>query len=377
MKNLFFYGTLRHIPLLEIVLGRSAADIAIRDAVLPNYIVSSVAEGPFPMIAEQVGTQAVGLLVSGLDAQDLDRLDFYEGSFEYDLRRVTLADGHSAEVYVPKAGLWTADGPWSLEHWEMAWGALSRFAAVEVMGYFGQRSRDAVAAMFPRIRARASTKVHAQNSLHGAGTFGGRVEVDQRRIAYSHYFALEEVILRHEKFSGEMSDTVERAVFVGNDAAIVLPYDPVRDRVMLVEQIRMGPLVRGDKSLWQLEPIAGAIDPGETPESAAHREALEEAGVTLGSLEKIAEVYASPGNATEFFYVFLGLADLPDDVTGIGGLATEHEDIRSHLMEFDAFIKLVDEFGATNAPLVMAANWLARHRDRLRSANRGATPEEI
>jgi ADP-ribose pyrophosphatase len=145
----------------------------------------------------------------------------------------------------------------------------------------------------------------------------------------------------------------------------------------LIEQIRMGPLVRGDNSVWQLEPIAGGIDPGETPEDAARREAHEEAGLTLGHLEKIAEVYASPGNATEFFYVYLGLADLPDTVTGTGGLHSEHEDIRSHIMPFEVFIDLVDTFGATNAPLVMAANWLARHRDRLRSAPPDATPKEI
>jgi nudix-type nucleoside diphosphatase (YffH/AdpP family) len=374
MTHLFFYGTLRHIPLLEAVLGRNAESLRIDDAVLEGFAVSSVAEGPFPMIAIQSGTQAIGIVVNGLDAADIARLDFYEGSFDYDLEDVTLANGVSAQVYVPRAGQWTADGPWSLHDWTATWGKLSLFSAQEVMGYYGQRSRDAVAKMFPRIRARAAAKVNAQQSLHGAGTFHGKVVVDQRQIAYSHYFSIEEVHLRHEKFSGEMSEVVERAVFVGNDAAIVLPYDPVRDCVMLVEQIRMGPLVRGDTSLWQFEPIAGGIDPGETPEAAARRETLEEAGLALGALEKIAEVYASPGNATEFFYVFLGLADLPDNVTGTGGLATEHEDIRSHVVPFDRFIQLVDDFGATNAPLVMAANWLARHRDRLRSENSGATP---
>ncbi len=375
MRNLFFYGTMRDAALLEIVLGKSGEDLSATPAMLENYAVSAVTEGPFPMIEVRTGASAEGVVIKGLDAQDIARLDFYEGGFNYDLHLVSLAEGQTAEIYVPQPGLWTPNGPWSFADWQATSGELSRFAAVEVMGYYGTRSRADVAKIFPRIRVRAAARVNAQSSLHGAGVFRGKVEVAQRRIAYSHYYALEELHLRHEKFSGEMSATMERAVFVGNDAAILLPYDPVRDCVMLVEQIRMGPLVRGDATVWQLEPIAGGIDPGETPEDAARREAQEEAGLTLNALEKIAEVYASPGNATEFFYVFLGLADLPDTATGIGGLASEHEDIRSHIIPFADFINMVDSFDATNAPLVMAANWLARHRDRLRSAHPGATPE--
>ncbi len=147
-------------------------------------------------------------------------------------------------------------------------------------------------------------------------------------------------------------------------------------RVLLVEQIRMGPLARGDHTCWQLEPIAGHIDPGETPQAAARREALEEAGITLGTLEPVGNVYASPGNATEFFHIFVGLADLPDHIIGTGGLASEGEDIRSHLMSFDDLMALADAQALANAPLVASAYWLARHRERLRSESATAKPDE-
>lgn len=376
MRNLFFHGTLRDVPLLEVVLGRPAADLDLTSTQLADYRVSSVAEGPFPMIEEMPGALAEGLLVKGLSVADIERLDFYEGSFAYDLYEVTLIDGQSAKVYVPQPDLWTPQGPWDLGAWQVQWGMLSRFAAEEVMGYLGKRDRKAVAAIFSRIRSRAQARVDAQSSLHGARTFHGQVDLLRQNRVYSNYYALDEIRLRHAQFDGTMSDNLERAVFVGGDAAMVLPYDPKRDRVMLVEQIRMGPLVRGDGSVWQLEPIAGGIDPGETPQTAARREAQEEAGLTLNALEKIAEVYASPGNATEFFYIFLGLADLPDAAEGVGGRPDEHEDIRSHLMSFVELMELCDSFAACNAPLVLAANWLARHRERLRSEGGGATPEQ-
>lgn len=375
MKNLFFYGTLRHLPLLEVVLGRPAGDIDTADAALEGYRVSAVAEGPFPMIEEQVGEVATGVLVRGLSAEDIARLDFYEGSFAYDLVPVTVADGQAAEVYVPQAGLWTPNGPWSLRDWAQRSGEMSVIAAQEVMGYRGTRTRDEVAEMFPVIRARADAQVRAARSLHSQDSFTGEIDVQRRTRSYSKFYALDDITLRHARFDGAMSETLERAVLIDADAAIVLPYDPVRDRVLLVEQVRIGPLARGDRAIWQLEPVAGRVDPGETPEQAARREAREEAGLTLGPLEKVAEAYPSPATSTGFYYVYLGLADLPDAQAGTGGLDAEHEDIRSHLMSFDELMARVARFDLANAPVVMAAYYLAHHRDRLRSAGPTDTPE--
>lgn len=367
MKNLFFYGTLRHLPLLEIVLGRTSDTFDVSAATLPDYLVSSVAEGPFPMIAVSPGDAAQGILLRDMTDEDVARLDFYEGSFAYDLVQTSLSNGEFADVYVPQPGRWTPKGPWVLADWERDWSEMSCHAAREVMGYIGIKSRDEVAAMFPMIRKRAGSQVNAAASRHGAGTLHGKVEVLSRTRSYSHFYALDDMQIRHEQFDGTMSEPLARAAFIAADAAVMLPYDPVRDRVLLVEQIRMGPLARGDTSVWQLEPIAGHIDPGETPEQTVHREAQEEAGLTVDTLEKVAEVYASPGNSTEFYYLFVGLGDLPDKDQGIGGLDTEGEDIRSHILSFDELMTLVDTLDAANAPLVMAAYWLAYNRTRLRA----------
>ena len=275
MRHLFIYGTLRHLPLLEIVLGRSAEAIDLSLANLPSYQVSAAAEGPFPTIETRDGAQAEGLLVRGLSADDFARLDFYEGAFDYDLVPVTLANGQGAEVYLPQPGRWTAQGPWSLPEWERDWAALSCHAAREVMSYMGKRPRAEVDAMFPMIRRRAHQQVLATQGMHDPLALDGKVEVTDRRRVYANFFALDEISLRHETFDGSMSAQIDRAVFVSADAALVLPYDPLRDRVLLVEQIRMGPLARGDHTRWQLEPIAGHIDPGETPQAAARREARE------------------------------------------------------------------------------------------------------
>ncbi|MGJ8545492.1 MAG: NUDIX domain-containing protein [Sulfitobacter sp.] len=372
MRNLFFYGTLRHLPLLELVLGRGLDHIKQSPAVLGDYAALSVAEGPFPALTAQSGARAEGVFVEGLDARDIARLDFYEGSFAYDLIETRLEGGQMAEVYLPQPGRWQLRDAWSLAAWEAEWAALSVEAAREVMGYFGVKSRAQVDAMFPMIRARAASKLNAANSRHGAGLLGGEVQVQSHNRAYADYFMFDEYQLRHSKFDGSLSDVLDRGVFVTVDVAIVLPYDPVRDRVLLVEQFRIGPWRRGDKP-WQLEPIAGRLDPGEAPDDCARREAQEEAGISIGALEKIAECYPSPGTSTEFYHMYVGICDLPDEVAGLGGLPAEYEDIRSHLLSFEALMAMNAGCAVANAPLVTASYWLSHHRNRLRSGQGAAT----
>ncbi|MGB3246895.1 MAG: NUDIX domain-containing protein [Sulfitobacter sp.] len=367
MKNLFFYGTLRHIPLLEAVLGRQADTLDLVASELADYIVTGVTEGPFPTITPRPGAIAEGILVRGLDETDIARLDFYEGSFDYDLVGATLKNGEACEFYISPAGRWTPTQPWSLNEWVTEHGEMALNAAGEVMRLMGVKTRDEVAVMFPRIRARAASRMRGGQEKPDNGTFRGKVDVTRISPGYAHFFALDDVHLRHERFDGTLSGEIERAALISTDAAIVLPYDPVRDRVLVVEQVRIGPIMRGDPAAWQFEPVAGLIDAGETPQDAARREAGEEAGLSLTTLLPVAEVYSSPGNSTGFYYIYVGLTDLPDDSAGHGGLDEEGEDIRSHLMSLDDLMALVDGRLAVNAPLVIAAYWLARNRDGLRS----------
>lgn len=366
MAPLFLFGTLQHRPLMEAVLGISDHH-DMTPAMLPGQRVLSVAEGPFPMIEADEQSVADGMCVHGLSPDDYERLDFYETAFGYRRAPVTLSDGSVAECYFPPPGKWTAAGAWSLEHWVREWGAISVISATEVMQYFGIKTPDQIATMFPLIRARAWSTLNAAHSKHGKHTLFGEVDINKQARPYVRFFAMDEIFLSHQRFDGEMTPELLRAVFRAPDATLVLPYDPVRDRVLLVEQLRVGPLARGDRAVWQLEPVAGRLDPGETPQNAARREAQEEAGLALGEMVSAGEVYPSPGNSSEFLYFFVGQADLPDTAAGLGGLDAEDEDIRSHVLSFNALIEMCDRHEIANAPLVAIAYWLARHRDGLRA----------
>ena len=187
-----------------------------------------------------------------------------------------------------------------------------------------------------------------------------------KRSVYKGFFSVEEHDLTYQKFNNDRSDIVTRSTLVSSDAVIVLPYDPVNDRILLIEQFRSGPYVKGDKNPWVLEPIAGLIDEGETPESAGIREAQEEAHLEIKRLELVARSYPSPGISTEFFHQYIGIVELLDKSDLIAGLSSENEDIRSHIFEYEQFFEMIESGKVKVGPLILLGLWLSKNRNRLR-----------
>jgi len=364
---LFVYGTLCHLPLLQAVLGRVPAIVA---ATLTDHGVFWADGHDFPLIIAQAGGQVPGLLLSDLTAEDVARLDYYEGPFGYAVqdRRVDVAGGAvAALVYVPDPGLWVPGARWSLRDWAARCGDTIVVTAGDVMALYPAPiapSRRGPMLVRGASRLRAATGGPSQTRRSAVPA---DVAVQTRGQPYGDFFAVEEYDLSFQRFDGAHSPVVKRAVFVSGDAVTVVPYDPVRDRVLIVEQFRMGPFARGDSQPWQLEPIAGRIDPFETAEDAARREAVEEAGLTLGALLPIAGFYPSPGAKTEYIYSYIALTDLPDEAAILAGEASEAEDIKGHILSFDDFAAVVARGEATTAPLLLSYYWLERERPRLRA----------
>lgn len=371
MRQVFLYGTLCHAPLLEAVLGHAPE---MMPAELPGHAVLAVPGAAYPRIVAQPGSRAIGVLIE-VGKGDLARLDYYEGGFGYARRQVNVSaeDGspRPAQVYFPPSDGAAQSGPaWSLHGWAARWGAVTVEAARDVMRNFPDRPAREVMRRYPMILGRAASRLRARADAPATlrrAAAPADVEIEQLRQPYANYFAVEEADLRFRRFDGSMSPAVTRAGFVINDAVTVLPYDPARDRVMVIEQFRAGPHLRGDANSWSLEPIAGRVDGDETPHDAAHREAGEEAGLPLTRLEEIAAYYPSPGAVTEFLYSYLAVAELPDAAKGLGGVASEAEDIRAHVISFDALMDLIVRGEVLNGPLLLSALWLQRERERLRA----------
>ncbi len=190
------------------------------------------------------------------------------------------------------------------------------------------------------------------------------VELIERETPYQGYFRIDRYTLRHELFAGGMSEPLTREVFERGHAAAVLPYDPERDAVVLIEQFRIGAYAAG-RDPWLIEIVAGIVEDGETPREVALRELGEEAGLTGDLVEPIGDVMLSPGGTSETIALFCARIDARA-ANGIHGLADEHEDIRVTTMAFADALAAVERGDVVSAPAIIALQWLALHRDRLR-----------
>ena len=190
------------------------------------------------------------------------------------------------------------------------------------------------------------------------------VEIVERVNCFKGFYQLDRVRLRHELFAGGMGREISRELFVRHDAVCVLPYDPVRDEVVLIEQFRVGAIGKVDNP-WLIELVAGLIDKDEQPEEVAHREAEEEAGLVFSTLWPMTRYFPSPGGSDEFVHLFLGRCS-SDGAGGLHGLEEEGEDIRVRVWAFEDALQAVRDGKIANAATIIALQWLALNRAEVR-----------
>ncbi len=191
-------------------------------------------------------------------------------------------------------------------------------------------------------------------------------EILEKELGYKGFFRVLRYRLRHGLFQGGMGEPIKRECLERGHAVAVLPYDAKRDRVVLIEQFRVGAL-ESPKGPWLMEVVAGLMEPGESPEAVARRETLEESGCELGELRRIYRYYSSPGGSTECVTMYVAQVD-SEGVSGIHGLKHEGEDIRVHVMDVGEAFNMLDTGIIDSAMPIIALQWLRLNRESLREA---------
>ena len=193
---------------------------------------------------------------------------------------------------------------------------------------------------------------------------GRKVEVIEKRTVFQGYHRVDAYRLRHSLYQGGMGAEIRREVIERGHAVLVLPYDHMRDEVVLIEQFRMGPFARGDQP-WCLEVVAGIIEDGEELEDVVRREAREEAGIELSQITYVLDCYTSPGTLNECISIYCAHTDAWV-AAGTHGIASEGEDIKVIVMSFDKVMAALADGHIKAAPAIVAIQWLALHRDEIR-----------
>jgi nudix-type nucleoside diphosphatase (YffH/AdpP family) len=364
MPVVFLHAPLARPEIAARVLGAAPTG---RPARLGDHVLRAGASGGLPLLLPGPGPELEGVSVA-LDGTALARLDF------------ALAAFGGLRVPVEGMEICAARDGAVMEPPDCSEEAAAHLAETldELMDHFGQVAAADLPRLMSGLPARALARVRGRSGAAPHALRLARAPSDVTPLAvarpYAAFFGIEEHRLAHRRFDGTMTVPLDRAVFVSGDAVTVLPYDPRRDAVLLIEQFRAGPFARRDPLPWCLEAVAGRCDPGERPEDTARREAVEEAGLTLGRMERIAAYYTTPGCAAEFLTSFVAEADL-SAAGGNHGLADEHEDIRTVVLARERAQALVATGEVNNAPLLISLMWLQAHHDRL--SRDWATPPRL
>lgn len=180
-----------------------------------------------------------------------------------------------------------------------------------------------------------------------------------------NFLRLVRLAIKRRLFNGDISPVFNCEVLERKSAVAILPYDPVLDRVILIEQFRPGALT-DSRSPWLLEIPAGIIDENEMPLDVAHREMIEEAGCEAQTLHPIFEYFVSPGGSNEYLHLYCGRIDA-SHVEGIHGLANENEDIRVLNLSTDEGIAKMYAGEIKTSPALLALAWLQVHKKQLQT----------
>jgi len=179
------------------------------------------------------------------------------------------------------------------------------------------------------------------------------------------YFKLDEFSVSHELYGGGFSPVFTRELFERGSVVAVLPYDPERRKVVLIEQFRVGAAAVADADgPWLIESVAGVIDAGESTQDVAIREAEEEAGCHIRQLYLIGHYYVSPGGTSEHCTSYCGLID-SNGLGGIHGLAEENEDIRVMVVDAEEAFGWVREGKIRSSATIIALQWLELNESQI------------
>ena len=186
--------------------------------------------------------------------------------------------------------------------------------------------------------------------------------IDQQTPLYQGFYKMDQLTLRHQRFDGG-EQRIKRELMKRHDAVCVLLVDFTNEKLVLVEQFRVGALQESNP--WLIELVAGLIDKNEQPEDVARREALEEAGVTIGRMEFIRRYLPSPGGTDECIHLYVGEVD-SNTAHGLHGLEEEGEDIRVLTPTLAEAYAWLESGQINNAASIIALQWLQLHASKLK-----------
>ena len=187
-----------------------------------------------------------------------------------------------------------------------------------------------------------------------------RVQNVDIEVLSDHWYVLRKATFDYVHRDGTVTREVREAYDRGNGACILL-HDPRAETVLLTRQFRLPAFVNGHPDGMLIEAVGGLLD-GDGAETAIRREAEEESGVRVDAVERLFELFMSPGSVTERVTFFAATYSREQRVSAGGGLSDEGEDIEVLEYTLDDALAMVARGEIVDGKTVLLLQWAAQRR---------------
>jgi nudix-type nucleoside diphosphatase (YffH/AdpP family) len=185
-----------------------------------------------------------------------------------------------------------------------------------------------------------------------------KIRIVGEEILSDNYYPLKKVTYEQRRHDGSWQRET-REVYDAASGAAVLLYNLEKRTVLLTRQFRIGARVAGHHG-FLIEAAAGVLD-GASPEDCARKEIREETGYQVERVDKVMELFASPGSLTERVHYFVAEYDPTLRAGPGGGKADEGEDIEVLELSFEDALARVASGEIVDAKTVVLLQYLRLH----------------
>ena len=187
--------------------------------------------------------------------------------------------------------------------------------------------------------------------------------IHQEKLEYGGHFKVTKYQITHEKYSGGDTPLLQRELVARNDAVAMVAFDPHADKIVLIEQFRIGALK--EQQPWLIEIVAGLVEDNEMPEEVVVRECQEEIGCKPSELIKIAGFYTSPGGNSEWVDLYIGKVAVTE-ISKNGGLEHEGEDIKITVVPVTDVPYMLSTGEVRSAIAIIGLQWFMMNHENIK-----------
>lgn len=186
------------------------------------------------------------------------------------------------------------------------------------------------------------------------------VKILETKVLSDNWYTLKKITFNYLKKNGTWQTQIRESYDRGNGAAILL-YNPKNKTVILTKQFRLPSYINGNADGMMIECCAGLLD-HDHPEDCIRKEALEETGYQVKTVNKVFEAYMSPGAVTEILHFFVAEYNEDMKVTEGGGLDHEQEDIEVMELDFEMAYNMISNGEIKDAKTILLLQYAKIHK---------------